>query len=258
MLVFPPFVSIVTIVLNDAKGLQKTHKSILSQSFSNYDWIVIDGGSNDGAIEFLNSLSCPILMWSSQKDRGIYDAMNRGVSMCSGDYVVFMNAGDTFFNSETLARVAEYLSANSPNADVLFGGAMLSFSKSGRMAYRPPRLVKKSLWHGLPANHQATYYRRSLLSQTPYDLKYPLCGDYYLAATLMRNGACALYLDEPLAIFEVGGQSYKRLAQLFVEPYRIQRDVLNSPWHYRLASVLKRLVSTLGFVVLSQPFFRNK
>ena len=74
----------------------------------------------------------------------------------------------------------------------------------------------------------------------------------------MRNGACAAYLDEPLAIFEVGGQSYKRLAQLFAEPYRIQRDVLCSPWYYRLASVFKRFVSTLGFVVLSQPFFRNK
>lgn len=249
--------SIITVVLNDLDGLKRTHRSIFEQSDKNFEWIVRDGGSDGRTIDFLLSLGDAV-KWVSEPDRGIYDAMNRGVSMSDGVYVVFMNAGDTFCDSTVLAKVDGYLSANNQIVDVLFGGAMLSFSGSGRMVYRPPRLAENSLWHGLPANHQATYYRRSLLSQTPYDLKYSLCGDYYLAATLMRSGASAAYLDKPLAIFEVGGQSYKRLMQLFVEPYRIQRDVLGSPIHYRLASALKRLVSTLGFVALSQPFLRNK
>lgn len=250
-------ISIITVVLNDLDGLKRTHRSVFEQSNKNFEWIVRDGGSDGRTIDFLLSLGDAV-KWVSEPDRGIYDAMNRGVSMSVGEYVVFMNAGDTFCDSETLASVSSYLLAEHRGADVLFGGAMLSFSGWGRTVYRPPRLVEASLWHGLPANHQATYYRRSLLSQTPYDLKYSLCGDYYLAATLMRSGASAAYLDEPLAIFEVGGQSYKRVGQLFAEPYRIQRDVLGIPWYYRLASVLKRLVSTLGFVVLSQPFFRKR
>lgn len=253
--VIPKF-SVVTVVLNDHAGLLRTGESILDQT-CDLEWIVVDGGSSDATLATLRNYGDDV-RWISERDNGIYDAMNRGVSMSEGEYVVFMNAGDTFWDSTVLAKVDGYLSANNQIIDVLFGGAMLSFSGGGRMVYRPPRLVENSLWHGLPANHQATYYRRSLLNQTPYNLQYSLCGDYYLAATLMRNGAYAAYLDEPLAIFEVGGQSYKRLAQLFAEPYRIQRDVLGSPWHYRLASVLKRFVATLGFVVLSQPFFRNK
>lgn len=249
--------SVVTVVLNDVDGLKKTKDSLIRQSYKSFEWIVRDGGSTDDMAAFLESLSDGV-KWASQTDQGIYDAMNQGVFMCSGDYVVFMNAGDIFYDSEALAKVAEALSVGNQVADILFGGAMLSFPGSGRMVYRPPRLAEDSLWHGLPANHQATFYRKTLLDKTPYDLQYSLCGDYYLAATLMQKGAHAIYLDTPLATFEVGGQSYKKLGQLFVEPYCIQRDVLASPLHYRLASVGKRFVSTLGFVLLSQPIFRNK
>lgn len=249
--------SVVTVVLNDITGLKKTYLSLVEQSYKNYEWIVKDGGSNDEIVRFLMWVPGKV-KWVSEKDRGIYDAMNQGISMSEGEFVVFMNAGDTFCDSESLATVSRQFLLNSQLADVLYGGAMLSFSEGVRMVYRPPRMVEKYLWHGLPANHQATYYRRSLLKKIPYNLQYSLCGDYYLAASLTRNGSCAAYIDEPLAIFEVGGQSYKRLWQIFAEPYRIQRDVLGSPWYYRLASVLKRLVSTLGFVVLSQTYLFKK
>jgi putative colanic acid biosynthesis glycosyltransferase len=249
--------SIVTVNYNDAKGLCRTCESILFQSFGSFEWIVVDGLSTDDSVGYLQSLDIPFLKWRSEKDGGIYDAMNRGIAMCTGEYVVFMNAGDVFYGNEVLSDVAQMLVVDNQVADILFGGALLSFAGSGRSAYRPPRPAEISLWHGLPANHQATYYRRCLLTQTPYDLKYSLCGDYYLAARLMQNGAFAIYLDAALAIFEVGGQSYKRLGHLFAEPYRIQRDVLRTPFYYRLASVLRRLVSTVGFVVLSQPFFKK-
>jgi len=249
--------SVVTVVLNDLNGLKRTRESTVGQTYSNVEWIVIDGLSNDGAQLFLERLGEEV-KWKSNSDKGIYDAMNRGVSMSSGDYVVFMNAGDTFYDSETLSKVAKAFSVSETEADVLFGGAMLSFPESGRLVYRAPRKVERSLWHGLPANHQATFYRKALLDKTPYDLQYRLCGDYYLAAALMRNGAHATYLDEPLATFEVGGQSYKRRRQLFLEPYRIQRDVLGHPFHYRLASMAKRFVSTTGFVLLSQPLLKKK
>lgn len=250
-------ISIITVVLNDLEGLKQTQRGVLEQEGADFEWLVRDGGSGEETINFLQSLGAKV-RWVSEHDQGIYDAMNRGVSMATGDYVVFMNAGDTFHDSRTLAKVAEALSEGAQAADILFGGAMLSFASSGRMVYRPPRLVEKSLWHGLPANHQATFYRKILLDTTPYDLQYRLCGDYYLAAMLMRNGAHAVYLDEPLAIFEVGGESYKRRRQLFVEPYRIQRDVLGLPFYYRLASVAKRFVSTVGFLLLSHSFLKKK
>ena len=130
------------------------------------EWIVVDGNSSDATINVLHSFGENV-QWISKEDRGIYDAMNYGISMSTGDYVVFMNAGDKFYDSETLARVADALSEARPVADILFGGAMLSFLDGERSIYRPPRLVKNSLWHGLPANHQATYYRKTLLDKTP-------------------------------------------------------------------------------------------
>ncbi|MCK9352696.1 MAG: glycosyltransferase [Gallionella sp.] len=250
-------ISVITVVLNDVDGLKKTRESLIGQNYENFEWIVCDGGSSDGVMPYLQGLTGNV-KWVSEVDDGIYDAMNRGVSMCAGEYVVFMNAGDIFFDSNALAQVANLLSVDKPEADILFGGAMLSFPESGRSVYRAPRKVERSLWHGLPANHQATFYRKVLLDKTPYDLQYRLCGDYYLAAALIRSGAHELYLDEPLAIFEVGGQSYSQRRQLFLEPYRIQRDILHQPIHYRLASMAKRFISTVGFVILSQPFFKNR
>jgi len=253
-----PMFSIITAVYNDAAGLEKTKHSIASQVFRDFEWIVVDGKSTDGTVAVMKDCDLGNMQWVSEIDHGIYDAMNRGVSRCTGDYVVFMNAGDTFHDVETLGMVGKELSGGGRTADILFGGAMLYFPKSGKLVYRAPRVSEVSLWHGLPANHQATYYRRSLLERTPYDLRYPLCGDYFLAASLMKAGANASYLNKPLAMFEVGGQSYKKLGQLFSEPYRIQRDLLGLPLHYRLASMAKRLVSTLGFIVLSQAVFKKK
>jgi len=248
--------SIVTVAFKDLAGLKKTGQSIAAQVCRDYEWIICDGDSGVDVVRFLESLG-QRAKWVSEPDRGIYDAMNRGVSMSSGDYVVFMNAGDLFHNGDTLSRVEDKLQASS-GADILFGGAMLSFPRSGMSVYRPPRLVEKSLWHGLPANHQATYYRKALLDKTPYDLRYRLCGDYYLSASLLRNGAIAEYLDHPLAVFEAGGQSYKQMGRLFFEPYLIQRDVLSLPFYVRAASVMKRFVSTAGFMLLSQPIFKKK
>lgn len=251
-------ITIVTVVYNDLAGLRKTYESVCSQSNRDFRWVVVDGGSTDGAADYLLSLDCPFLDWSSEADEGIYDAMNRGVSRSAGEYVVFMNAGDVFFDSDVLAKVGMCLSGCQSGADILYGGAMLSFPGSGRKVYRAPRRAEKSLWHGLPANHQATFYRRALLGMEPYDLQYQLCGDYYLSASLIRDGARAVYLDEPLATFEVGGLSYTRRTRLFAEPYCIQRDVLGLPWYYRLASMCKRFISMMGFVLLSQSIFAKR
>lgn len=250
-------ISIVTVVLNDLIGLKNTMESILIQTFNDYEWIVCDGGSGEGITDYLKGIGDRVV-WVSKPDLGIYDAMNRGVAMSSGDYIVFMNAGDSFSDSDTLTKVVKKLSEREVVPDILFGGAMLSFPESGKMVYRAPRKVEHSLWHGVPANHQATYYRRALLVVTPYDLRYRLCGDYYLASKLISTGAVACYLDETLAKFEVGGQSYKHRRRMFVEPWLIQRDVLSSSIFFRLLSVVKRFISFTGFIVLSQSVLKRK
>jgi len=246
-------ISVVTVVLDDLEGLKHTSESILCQKDSEFEWIVCDGGSGNDLVEYLRQLSGKAL-WVSEPDRGIYDAMNKGIGLCNGDYVVFLNAADTFVHDRVLQTVSEKLEeSKNAKVDVLYGGANLLFPND-RIIHRRPRTVDRSIWHGLPANHQATYYRLEALINDPYDLKYRICGDYYLAAWFHMKGGRVDYLDEPLANFHVGGTSYKHRKLLFLEPYLIQRDVLKLSVSIRMKSVFKRFISTLGVTVLGQKW----
>lgn len=245
-----PLFSIVTVVFNDLAGLLQTHVSIQAQSFRGFEWVVVDGGSKDGTAEFLAGLAPDAATWISDRDRGVYDAMNKGIKLCSGRFIVFMNAGDVFAGAAVLSKVKDALEGAAEPPDIVFGGAQLILP-NGRERYRPPRKMETYIWHGIPSNHQATYYRRDRLIETRYDLAYRICGDYYLVAQLYMQGLTAHYLNEPLVNFRVGDLSYRNPIRLISEPFTIQRQVLQLPLIIRLASLLKRCVSTVGLMTLS-------
>ncbi len=252
-----PLFSIITVTYNDLAGLKLTRESVAGQSCSDFHWVVVDGASSDGTVDFLSRVGDGKLMWLSEKDSGIYDAMNKGMNLARGDFIVFLNAGDIFPDSMTLAKVKDFLSSLPAVPDLVFGGATLALP-NGRKSYRSPRKMERYIWHGLPANHQATYYRRACLGDIRYDTTYRICGDYYLVAVLYLKGGKAAYLDEPLVDFRVGDTSYRNPSLLFWEPYAIQRDVLKLSFATRLRSLVKRLISTLGLVILSQKWFARR
>ena len=224
-------------------GLALTQSSIANQSHEDFEWIVIDGGSSDGTVTFLEQCNQKSLRWISEKDDGIYDAMNKGIGMCRGDYVVFLNAGDCFSASGVVADISAFLSTpQGLLVDVLCCGANLVLA-DGRKVYRPPKRVDEYIWHGLPANHQATYYRRVTLGPRPYDLRFKICGDYFLAATLYIKKTTFAYLDRAVVEFFLNGISYSWRKELFMEPYAIQQKVLMIGFGWRILSLLKRFAS---------------
>lgn len=243
-----PKFSVVTVTRNDRRGLVITANSILDQQNGDFEWIVIDGGSGDGTVEYLKKLSISNLKWTSEKDDGIYDAMNKGMRFSLGQYIIFLNAGDIFPDARTLADVELELSLLG-DPDILFGGMNFAFG-NGYLVYRQPRRIERSIWHGLPANHQATYYRRGVLEGLLYDTQYRVCGDYYIVARLFKKGIRAGYTNRVLVRFAVGGESYRNRARLFFEPWRIQRDVLGIGVALRLISFSRRLISTLALMSL--------
>jgi len=249
-----PLFSIVTVIYNDLKGLILTHESIALQTYKNFEWIIIDGASNDGTVDYIKSIEESVATWTSEKDSGIYDAMNKGILKCNGQYIVFMNAGDAFSDKFVLQRVSDLILNNNKSYDVIFGGATLKFL-NGKSHFRPARKVESYIWNGLPASHQATYYLRERLLSTRYDLNYHVSADYHIIAALYMQGISSAYLDSSLVDFRVGDFSYQHPMATLIEGYKIQRYVLKSPRLLLMKSFARRAIAIAGVFFLSQPFF---
>ena len=218
-------ISVITVNLNDASGLRATAHSVAAQERPPDQWIVIDGGSTDGSLEVIGQFEPWIDWWISGPDRGVYDAMNRGLQEASGEYLIFMNAGDRLAAPDTLVRVAAALRA-SPGVDLLFGGTVLDLP-SGRQLYRPPRHDKR-LRVGLPAYHQATAIRRTPHLMVPYDLALPVSAEYGAIAMLINRGAITARLNQPVAIraCHPDNLSERATARRFADFVTVQRRVL--------------------------------
>ena len=220
-------ISVITVNLDDAAGLKATAESVAAQERPPEQWIVVDGGSTDGSIEVIRQFEHLIDRWTSAPDRGVYDAMNRGLRFAQGRYVIFMNAGDRFAAPDSLARIAAAL-GEARGVDLLFGGTILAF-RSGRHWYRPPHPVAH-LRFGLPACHQATAIRRAAHLLAPYDLTLPVSADYGTIAALISRGATSVRLNCAIAIRAChgGGLSEQATAQRFADFVTVQRQILGS------------------------------
>jgi putative colanic acid biosynthesis glycosyltransferase len=246
-------ISIITVVRNDLSGLKKTEVSILNQTYSKYEWVVIDGNSNDGTKEYVNNLNHDFIYSQSEKDKGIYDAMNKGIKYSTGDYLIFLNAGDEFYDNETLELVNYQL--NISDADVLFGGADIYFNKD-HFIYRPPLNINECISFSLPGHHQATYYSKHILNKIQYPSDYKHSGDYALICLLYNNGISTTILNKPLVKFVVGHNSFENIFKILYFSTKIQKNILQSNYCTILKSFLRRLFSTFSVQFFYKfPFF---
>ena len=142
-----PLVSVITVVLNGEKYLEETIKSVINQNYDNVEYIIIDGGSTDGTLDIIKKYEDKIDYWVSEKDRGIYDAMNKGIDLANGDWINFMNAGDGFANMKILKRVFEKIS----DEDLIYSDTIL---KNGIKFYCD---IKKNI-----IIHQSLIYKKKL------------------------------------------------------------------------------------------------
>ena len=233
-----PFFSLVTVTFNDCAGLRRTEESVRAQTERDFEWVVVDGGSKDDTVDFLKSLDFPFLAWKSERDKGIYDGMNKGTARSVGRYVIYVNGGDAFADAQCLAEARKAIEA-AGQPELCYGGCDYLFA-NGRRKYRPSRKLESAIYHGLPGMHQATFYRRDFLDVPPYDLKYPVSADYYISARCFVRGARACYVNRAIAAFTVGGTSMKKAGDSIREALEIQRDVLKMSWASRTSSAVRR------------------
>ena len=174
-----PVLSIITVTRNAARVLEQTIISVLNQTYVNMEYIIIDGGSDDETVNIIKQYKSGISYWVSEADKGLYDAMNKGLRAATGNYVWFLNAGDVLKHNETVAELAETATQNRL-PDILYGETDLMDKKGHVFAERrlktPEALTWKSFRMGMLVCHQAFIVKRSIAPE--YDLSYRFSADF--------------------------------------------------------------------------------
>ncbi len=207
--------SIVTVTRNNLAGLQETQKSIAAQGFTDFEWIIIDGASTDGSIAFLTTQQEETgkeeMRWISEPDHGIYDAMNKGLRLSTGDYVLFLNAGDSLADADCLQKLSKI------DGDFIYGDSCEG------LHYKRARSHTQVVT-GMFTHHQAMLYRRGLIGDLCFDTRYTIAADYKFTLAFLRRTKSIFYVPTPLCRFEPGGISQTQVRAGRVEQFRIRRE----------------------------------
>ena len=170
--------SIITINYNNLEGLKRTYDSVVSQTCQDFEWIIIDGGSTDGSREFIEERQDMFACWCSEPDKGIYNAMNKGIAKAKGEYLNFMNSGDCFYDEHTLEYFyREYTLSH--NIAVFYGNADF-YDDNGTLFIHmvlPDRIDAQFYSNGHNISHQSSFIKSSILKEHLYDESYKLAAD---------------------------------------------------------------------------------
>jgi len=216
-----PSVTIVTVVYNDAENIEKTLLSVISQNYPNLEYIVIDGGSTDGTVDIIKKYESRIHRWISEKDAGIYDAMNKGIDLASGQWINFMNANDQFYNSTTIDEVFKDFPED---ADFIYGYFIRRKEEGDE--YVGLRLPFHEIWKDMPFSHQALFSKTALLKQNKFCLHNKIISDYKSVFLHYVDGRKFFNCHKTIAITASAGYSDKTFRRTF-ERWKLVRKHLN-------------------------------
>ena len=190
-----PLVTVITVVFNGEQLIEETILSVLNQSYEDVEYIVIDGGSNDGTLKILSKYNDKIYYWLSEPDSGIYDAMNKGIALARGEWINFMNCGDRFGSADVLNFFLE----KNYEADIIFGDAIVQYP-SFEATFKKVPLA--SMWQRIPFCHQASFTKATLLKQWNFNLQYKLSSDFDFIYRAYLNHKKFLYINKVICLFD--------------------------------------------------------
>ncbi|MFR0835800.1 MAG: glycosyltransferase family 2 protein [Barnesiella sp.] len=236
-----PLFSIITITFNAGLTLRPTLESVSKQTFNDFEYIIVDGASTDNTLNIVSDYRHIITHTISEKDKGLYDAMNKGLRNASGEYLIFLNAGDSFYNEDTLKIIAEYININN-NPDILYGETALVNSKRNFISMRrlkaPEKLSWKSFRKGMLVCHQAFIARRTIAPE--YDLTYRFSSDFDWCIRCMRQAKIITNTHTILINYLNEGVTTKNRKLSLKERYRIMVKYYGSIpvvlWHLWFAA----------------------
>lgn len=249
-----PLISIITVCFNVADELDITMSSVIKQDYDNIEYIVIDGGSSDHTIEVIETYNAPIsklggdLNWVSESDSGIYEAMNKGLDRATGDWVIFMNAGDSFASPSVLNDIF-----TSPrNSDIIFGKSITRYKELTAIRYLEFGADKKDWYLSKMPNHQAIFINKSLYAKHRYDTAYRYSADTVFLRQVFQ---LAKNIDEvkfAICNFELGGKSN------FYGDYKTFKSLVKDSQNYNnktITPLLKHSVKYFFQVILGKNIY---
>jgi len=199
-------ISIITINYNDKNGLNKTIDSVVNQTYKDFEFLVIDGGSTDGSKELIEQHSSQINYWISEKDNGVYNAQNKGIKAATGEFVIFMNSGDTFVDYNVLSNVSDDLTSE---FDIYYGDNYKVKADGSKRLKTYPEKLSFSFFYGSCINHQSTFIRRKLFETYFYyseNLKIVADWEFFIY-TICKENRPYKYLAKTIANYDFTGIS---------------------------------------------------
>jgi glycosyltransferase involved in cell wall biosynthesis len=200
--------SIITVNYNNSDGLLKTIESVINQTYRDFEYIVIDGGSTDGSIDILNKYDNRITYWVSEPDGGIYQGMNKGIAKATGDYLNFMNSGDCFYSNNALQKVADYDS----HADIITGRDY-HYSDEKKMGHASiqPSWLSMITFFTSTLDHQSSFIKRELFNNSPYREDLRLVSDWvFFLEKVVIEEKVVQFIPDIICYRETGGITWQQ------------------------------------------------
>lgn len=207
-----PKISVVTVCYNAAATIEKTMLSVINQTYENIEYIIIDGGSTDGTVDIIKKYADRIAYWVSEPDKGIYDAMNKGIKVATGEWINFIGADDVFYKNNVITNMV----SNMKERNVVYYGNVI-FKGSGKIYLGKFTKIK---WGTTNISHQAIFYPKSVYKAYVYNTQYKVYADYAYNLQLLKNNVKFKYINMIVTLYDVTGFSATNKDISFHKDYR--------------------------------------
>ena len=234
--------TIITVSYNAVATIEQTISSVINQSYPNIEYIIIDGGSTDGTVDIIKKYKDKIAYWISEPDGGIYDAMNKGIKVATGEYVYFLGADDTLIDISIIQAVVCDMSDNPSD---IYSYGVYCVNNKLMQKYVGNSHAKKHLDVVDMVPHQGLFVKRSIAVKLPYDVNYKITADYKFFLQCYRNKEISIrYEDYPVALYAMDGVSSNSVRELRNERIKIFKE-LGLVYSDECATGIKLIIKTI-------------
>ena len=220
--------------MNNLNGLKKTLESVVAQDYPNIEYLIIDGGSTDGSVSFIENNKQTIHYWTSEKDNGIYDAMNKGITQANGAYLLFLNSGDYLYSNKAISKLIR----NGINEDIIYGNLGVFKNSSLEIITFPSKLGRTHFQYGfLP--HQATLIRRHLFLKFGfYKTEFQIISDWiFFLDMIVKYKVSYRYVNELISIFDLTGISSQQSSREIIKSeikYYLKQNYFSTYLYFKI------------------------